>query len=84
MVDKGVQICIKDTSRRKKLGGLFGNSDLVKVLLIPDLSTKQVIINTVIPIPIINLFKFFIIKSYLFFSFFAAAVRQNARTTPTI
>ncbi|KAL7290198.1 hypothetical protein TKK_0015907 [Trichogramma kaykai] len=43
MVDKGIQVCIKDNSRRKKLGGLFGTSDMVKVLLIPDLPTKQLL-----------------------------------------
>lgn len=42
MIDKGIQICIRDNSRKKKLGGLFGSSDMVKVLLLPDLQTKQV------------------------------------------
>ena len=42
MVDKGIQICIKDGQRRRKLGGLFGNSEMLKVLPIPDLQTKQV------------------------------------------
>ena len=41
MIDRGIQICIKD-NRRKKLGGLFGSSDLTKILLLPDLQTKQV------------------------------------------
>ncbi|XP_031777535.1 vacuolar protein sorting-associated protein 13 isoform X3 [Nasonia vitripennis] len=41
MVDKGIQINIK--TARKKLGGFFGNSDATKVLLIPDLQTKQLL-----------------------------------------
>lgn len=42
MVDKGVQICIKDGRKKKPLGGLFGSSDTIKVVLLPDLQTKQV------------------------------------------
>ncbi|XP_058806498.1 intermembrane lipid transfer protein Vps13 isoform X2 [Phymastichus coffea] len=47
MVDKGIQISLKDGQRRKKLGGLFGNSDSVKVLLIPDLLTKQLLCSKI-------------------------------------
>ncbi|KAJ8665252.1 hypothetical protein QAD02_006914 [Eretmocerus hayati] len=42
LTDKGVQICLKDGQRRKKLGGLFSTAETVKILLIPDLQTKQV------------------------------------------
>lgn len=42
MVDKGVQICIKDGRKKKTLGGLFGSSDTIKVVYLPDLQTKQV------------------------------------------
>lgn len=40
-MDKGVQIFIKDTSKKKKLG-LFGNADQSKIILIPDYNIRQV------------------------------------------
>lgn len=42
IVDKGIQIFIKDSSRRKKLGKLFGSADQSKIILISDHNTKQV------------------------------------------
>jgi hypothetical protein len=44
MVDKGVQISVKDTHRKRKIGELFGSTDSLKVFLIPDLQSKQVIL----------------------------------------
>lgn len=41
LVDKGVQIFIKDTSKKKKLG-LFGNADQSKIILISDYNIRQV------------------------------------------
>lgn len=41
LVDKGVQIFIKDTSKKKKLG-LFGIADQSKIILIPDYNIRQV------------------------------------------
>lgn len=45
VVEKGVQIFIKDANKRKKLGGLFGNADQSKILLIMDHNIKQVCIT---------------------------------------
>lgn len=42
VVEKGVQIFIKDTNKRKKLSGLFGSADQSKVLLITDHNIKKV------------------------------------------
>lgn len=42
VVEKGVQIFIKDANKRKKLGGLFGSADQSKLLLITDHNIKQV------------------------------------------
>ncbi|XP_043479643.1 vacuolar protein sorting-associated protein 13 isoform X2 [Leptopilina heterotoma] len=46
VAEKGVQLCIKDT-KKKKLGKLFGSSDHVKLLLIPDYLLKQVLCNKI-------------------------------------
>lgn len=46
VVEKGVQIFIKDINKRKKLSGLFGSADQSKVLLITDYNIKQVRIST--------------------------------------
>ncbi|XP_012537324.1 vacuolar protein sorting-associated protein 13 isoform X2 [Monomorium pharaonis] len=43
VVEKGVQIFIKDANRKKKLGGLFGSADQSKILLIPDHNIKQLL-----------------------------------------
>ncbi|XP_047359321.1 vacuolar protein sorting-associated protein 13 isoform X2 [Vespa velutina] len=43
VVDKGVQIFIKDSSKRKKLGNLFGSTEQSKVILIPDNNIKQLL-----------------------------------------
>ncbi|KAL0119958.1 hypothetical protein PUN28_007968 [Cardiocondyla obscurior] len=43
VVDKGVQIFIKDVNKRKKLGGLFGSADQSKILLIADYNIKQLL-----------------------------------------
>lgn len=40
-MDKGVQIFIKDISKKKKLG-LFGSADQSKIILIPDYNIRQV------------------------------------------
>jgi len=43
VVEKGVQIFIKDISKKKKLG-LFGSTSQSKILLISDFNIKQVCI----------------------------------------
>ncbi|XP_039312283.1 vacuolar protein sorting-associated protein 13 isoform X2 [Solenopsis invicta] len=43
VVEKGVQIFIKDASKKKKLGGLFGSADQSKILLISDHNIKQLL-----------------------------------------
>ncbi|XP_035721159.1 vacuolar protein sorting-associated protein 13-like isoform X2 [Vespa mandarinia] len=43
VVDKGVQIFIKDSSKRKKLGNLFGSTEQSKIILIPDNNIKQLL-----------------------------------------
>ncbi|XP_029176856.1 vacuolar protein sorting-associated protein 13 isoform X2 [Nylanderia fulva] len=43
VVEKGVQIFLKDASRKKKLGGLFGSADQSKILLITDYNVKQLL-----------------------------------------
>nr|XP_050858456.1 intermembrane lipid transfer protein Vps13 isoform X2 [Vespula vulgaris] len=43
VVDKGVQIFIKDSSRRKKLGNLFGSTEQSKIILITDYNIKQLL-----------------------------------------
>ncbi|XP_076625592.1 vacuolar protein sorting 13C isoform X3 [Colletes latitarsis] len=45
IVDKGVQIFIKDSGRRKKLGNLFGSTDQSKIILIPDDRARQLLCN---------------------------------------
>nr|XP_012230348.1 PREDICTED: vacuolar protein sorting-associated protein 13C isoform X2 [Linepithema humile] len=47
LVDRGVQIFIKDASKKKKLGGLFGSAEQSKILLITDYNTKQVLCNKI-------------------------------------
>lgn len=42
VVDRGVQISIKDSSRRKTLGNLFGSAEQSKIILIPDYNTRRV------------------------------------------
>ncbi|XP_068984481.1 intermembrane lipid transfer protein Vps13 isoform X1 [Bombus flavifrons] len=44
IVDKGVQIFIKDSSKKKKLG-LFGSTDQSKIILIPDYNIRQLLCN---------------------------------------
>ncbi|KAK0157380.1 hypothetical protein PV328_011128 [Microctonus aethiopoides] len=41
IVTQGVQICIKDIYKKRKLGGIFGSSDLIKILLITEPNLKQ-------------------------------------------
>ncbi|XP_011874480.1 PREDICTED: vacuolar protein sorting-associated protein 13C isoform X2 [Vollenhovia emeryi] len=43
VVEKGVQIVLKDTNKRKKLSGLFGSADQAKILLITDHNVKQLL-----------------------------------------
>ncbi|XP_020292498.1 vacuolar protein sorting-associated protein 13C isoform X2 [Pseudomyrmex gracilis] len=43
IVDRGVQIFMKDTSRKKKLGGLFGSADQSKIILIIDHNIKELL-----------------------------------------
>ncbi|CAK9800782.1 Intermembrane lipid transfer protein Vps13, partial [Anthophora quadrimaculata] len=45
IVDKGVQIFVKDSSRRKKLGNLFGSADQSKIVFIPDYNMRQFLCN---------------------------------------
>ncbi|XP_026827312.1 vacuolar protein sorting-associated protein 13 isoform X2 [Ooceraea biroi] len=47
IVEKGVQIFIKDASRKKKLGGLFGNADQSKILLIADHNIKELLCSKI-------------------------------------
>ncbi|XP_066591225.1 intermembrane lipid transfer protein Vps13 isoform X2 [Prorops nasuta] len=47
LLDKGVQIIIKDQHRKKKLGNLFTGSDQSKIILISDYSAKQLLFNKV-------------------------------------
>ncbi|KAK9299462.1 hypothetical protein QLX08_007488 [Tetragonisca angustula] len=44
-VDRGIQIFIKDSSRKKKLGNLFGSADQSKIILIHDYNIKQLLCN---------------------------------------
>ncbi|XP_026298323.1 vacuolar protein sorting-associated protein 13 isoform X3 [Apis mellifera] len=46
LVDKGVQIFIKDISKKKKLG-LFGSADQSKIILIPDYNIRQLLCNKI-------------------------------------
>ncbi|KAG5312576.1 VP13A protein, partial [Acromyrmex insinuator] len=46
VVEKGVQIFIKDTSKKKKLG-LFGNTSQSKILLITDFNIKQLLCSKI-------------------------------------
>ncbi|XP_015584675.1 vacuolar protein sorting-associated protein 13 isoform X2 [Cephus cinctus] len=43
IVDKGVQINIKDNAKKKKLTNFFGNTDLIKIILIPDYNERQLL-----------------------------------------
>ncbi|CAL7938935.1 unnamed protein product [Xylocopa violacea] len=45
IVDRGVQIFVKDTSKKKKLGNLFGSADQSKIILIPDYNLRQLLCN---------------------------------------
>ncbi|XP_076681161.1 vacuolar protein sorting 13C isoform X2 [Andrena cerasifolii] len=45
VVDRGVQISIKDSSRRKTLGNLFGSAEQSKIILIPDYNTRRILCN---------------------------------------
>ncbi|XP_017891074.1 vacuolar protein sorting-associated protein 13 isoform X2 [Ceratina calcarata] len=45
IVDRGVQIFVKDGSRRKKLGNFFGSADQSKIILIPDYNLRQFLRN---------------------------------------
>nr|XP_012140992.1 PREDICTED: vacuolar protein sorting-associated protein 13C isoform X2 [Megachile rotundata] len=47
IVDKGVQIFIKDGSKKKKLGSLFGSADQSKIILIYDYNTRQLLYNKI-------------------------------------
>ncbi|XP_023289292.1 vacuolar protein sorting-associated protein 13 isoform X2 [Orussus abietinus] len=47
IVDKGVQISIKDAHKKKKLGGLFSAADQIKIILIPDSNTKQLLYSKI-------------------------------------
>ncbi|KAI4489144.1 hypothetical protein M0804_004642 [Polistes exclamans] len=47
IVDKGVQICIKDSSKRKKLGNLFGSPEQSKIILVPDCNIKQLLYSKI-------------------------------------
>ncbi|XP_076249315.1 vacuolar protein sorting 13C isoform X2 [Calliopsis andreniformis] len=47
IIDKGVHIFIKDSSRRKKLGNLFGSADQSKIILISDHNTKETLCNKI-------------------------------------
>ncbi|XP_043520217.1 vacuolar protein sorting-associated protein 13 isoform X6 [Frieseomelitta varia] len=44
-VDRGIQIFIKDSSRKKKLGNLFGSADQSKIILIHDYNIRQLLCN---------------------------------------
>nr|XP_034187905.1 vacuolar protein sorting-associated protein 13 isoform X3 [Osmia lignaria] len=43
IVDKGVQIFIKDGTKKKRLGNIFGSADQSKVVLINDYNTRQLL-----------------------------------------
>ncbi|XP_034937793.1 vacuolar protein sorting-associated protein 13 isoform X2 [Chelonus insularis] len=47
IVDRGVEIRVKDSSRKKKLGGLFGTTDHIKVVLISEPVVRQHVFNTI-------------------------------------
>ncbi|XP_072763012.1 intermembrane lipid transfer protein Vps13 isoform X2 [Anoplolepis gracilipes] len=47
IVERGVQIFLKDASKKKKLGGLFGNADQSKILLIADHNIKQLLCSKI-------------------------------------
>lgn len=47
VVEKGVQILIKDSTKRKKLGNFFGSAEQSKIILISDYSAKQLLCNKI-------------------------------------
>ncbi|XP_033213445.1 vacuolar protein sorting-associated protein 13 isoform X2 [Belonocnema kinseyi] len=47
IVDRGVQLCIKDMQKKKKLGKFFGGGEHIKLLLIPDYQIRQVLCNKI-------------------------------------
>lgn len=42
IIDRGVQIFIKDGTKKKRLGNIFGSADQSKVIFINDYNTRQV------------------------------------------
>lgn len=86
VVEKGVQIFIKDINKRKKLSGLFGSADQSKILLITDYNIKQVrIINRLynfvkvfsISIIIFNVYFYHLIICYLSHSYCVVKYRSK-------
>ncbi|CAL1678435.1 unnamed protein product [Lasius platythorax] len=47
IVERGLQIFLKDASKRRKLGGLFGSADQSKILLITDHNIKQLLCSKI-------------------------------------
>ncbi|EFN74999.1 Vacuolar protein sorting-associated protein 13A [Camponotus floridanus] len=47
IVERGVQIFLKDTSKKKKFGGFFGSADQSKILLITDQNIKQLLCSKI-------------------------------------
>lgn len=42
VVDRGVQVPVRETHKKKKLGNFFGSTDHGKIILVSDYETKQV------------------------------------------
>ncbi|XP_053986716.1 intermembrane lipid transfer protein Vps13 isoform X2 [Hylaeus volcanicus] len=47
VVDRGIQIFIKDNSKRKKFGNIFGSASQSRIILIPDHNTRQLLYNKI-------------------------------------
>ncbi|XP_076294775.1 vacuolar protein sorting 13C isoform X2 [Lasioglossum baleicum] len=47
LVDRGIQISVKDGSKRKTFGKIFGSADQSKILLIQDHTTRQILYNKI-------------------------------------
>ncbi|XP_076380466.1 vacuolar protein sorting 13C isoform X3 [Megalopta genalis] len=47
LVDRGIQITIKDVTKRRKLGKIFGSADQSKILLIQDPTVRQILFSKI-------------------------------------
>ncbi|XP_076225482.1 vacuolar protein sorting 13C isoform X3 [Nomia melanderi] len=47
LIDRGIQISVKDGSKRKALGKIFGSGDQSKIILIQDYTARQLLYNKI-------------------------------------